>query len=47
MYEVISFSLLKDRSQHATDTVIVSITCKANRRFGKTLSSPYSSPKQH
>jgi len=35
-YERISFS------QHAIYTAIVSIICKAIRRFGKTLSSPYS-----
>jgi len=40
-YEVISFSLLKDRSQLVTATAIVTITCKAIRRFGKTVLLPY------
>jgi len=46
MYEVISFSLLKYRSQHATNTAIVNIIFKAIQRFRNTFSSPYSSPKQ-
>jgi len=41
-YERLCCNSLKDRSQLAIDTAIVSINCKANRRFGKTLSSPYS-----
>jgi len=38
----IRFSLLEVRSQLATDTAMVSIICKAIRRFRKTLSSTYS-----
>ena len=40
-YERINFSLLKDNLQLAIDTAVVIITCKAIRRFGKTLASPY------
>jgi len=36
-YESISFSLLKDRSQLAIDTAIVSIICKAIRRMSGGL----------
>ena len=39
-YERISFNLLKERSQLAIETAIVSKICNAMRKFGKT-SSPY------
>jgi len=46
-YEVISFRLMKYRSHLARDTAIVGIMYLQNkRRFGKTLSSPYSNSKQ-
>ena len=34
-YERISFNLLNDLSQLATDTLTVNIICKATNRFGK------------
>jgi len=37
MYESTSFSLLKDRSQLAIDTAIVSFFCKAIRRMSGGL----------
>ena len=39
-YVLISFNLLKERSQLATETDIVKIICNAVRRFGHT-SLPY------